>query len=266
MTDPEPAPEFRGYWAVEPRNEEDGTPDIYFKVVAGGCPADLLTLKGDIERTLSSALSIYNRAVDRPKLNEAAAKLTKLAQLGLVGPKPATPEAAAALQMFKLDVVNREAGRIKNDYMLLLGRWALGFGVACAIAFFVFDHWPNLPPPQIYRYRNVFLVLGGCMAGAWASFASRKVSLSFDDLAALEDDKLEPPLRLAFAGVLTTVLILVFCTGFANVVIGSFNGSRVLSSGSVAVLIGALAGLAEKALPAAIMQRATAFISASDGK
>ncbi len=266
MTAVPPDPPGRGYWAVEPRMEEGGLPDIYFKVITPGCPAEMLALKGDIERTLSSLQAIYARAVDRSKLEEGTAKLIKLAQLGLVGPAAATPEAVAALTMFKHDMVSREAGRIKNDYMLRLGRWALAFASICAIAFFVFDRWQFLPPTQLYRYRNVFLVLTGCMAGAWASFASRKVALAFDDLAVLEDDKLEPPLRLIFAGVLTVILVLVFCTGFAKVVIGGFDVSRVLSSGSVAILIGALAGLGEKALPAAMMQRATTFISHDDGK
>jgi hypothetical protein len=266
MTIAQPEASGRGYWAVEPRTEEGGIPDIHFKLITPGCPAEMLGLKADIERALSSIQAIYSRPLDRPKLEEGVAKLTKLAQLGLVSTAPATPEAIAALTMFKYDIVSREAGRIKNDYMILLGRWALAFSTICAVTFFAFDKWPCLPPEQIYRYRNVLLVLTGCMAGAWASFASRKVALTFDDLAALEDDKLEPPLRLVFAGVLTVFLILVFCTGFARVVIGGFDVSNVLTSGSVALLIGALAGLAEKALPAAMMQRATAFIARDGAK
>ncbi len=262
-----PPPEDRGYWAVEPRFEADGdTPDIYFKVIKPGCPADMLTLKGDIENSLSIVLSIYSPESHSSKRNEAVAKLIKLAQLGLVGPSPATSEAASALIAFKRDVAGREAGRIKNDYMIQLGAWALGFGLACVIAFFVCDHFRTLPPEQIYRYRNVFLVLVGCMAGAWASFASRKVILAFEDLAALEDDKMEPPLRLLFTAVLTVILSLVFCTGFANVVIGGFTASKLMTSGSVALLVGALAGLGEKALPAAMMQRANSFVAAEEKK
>lgn len=260
-----PTAEDRGYWAVEPRTEADGdTPDIFFKLIKPGCPADMLTLKGDIERALSVILSIYAREAERSKRNEAVAKLTKLAQLGLVGTSPATSEATAALSAFKHDVIGREAGRIKNDYMLQLGGWAVAFGAVCVVAYFVCDQFRWLPPEQIYRYRNVFLVLTGCMAGAWASFASRKVALGFEDLAALEDDKLEPPLRLLFAAVLTVILSLVFCTGFANVVVGGFTASKLITSGSVALLVGALAGLGEKALPAAMMQRATSFVAAKE--
>jgi hypothetical protein len=256
----------RGYWAVEPRTEADGRPDIFFKIVKPGSPAEQQSLKGDIERALSICHSIYASPDSTAKRDEAAAKLLKLAQVGLVGTDPATAEAAAALLVFKADIVNREAGRVKNDYMVKLGGWALAFGVVCAILFYIFDRWPWVPAPQLYQYRNFLLILCGCMAGAWASFASRKVILSFEDLAALEEDRLEPPIRLLFAAVLTTILALIFVTGFGNVVVGGFDASDVLRSGSIATLTGALAGLAEKALPAAMMQRASSFLSGSQNR
>lgn len=251
----------RGFWAVEPRQEADGTPDIYFKLIKSGCPADMLDFKGGIERALSIVLSIYARSDHPAKRDECVAKLLKLAQLGLVGPSQATQEANAALSVFKQDIVNRESGRIKNDYMLKLGKAALFAAAAFFVVYIIVDNLIFVPIKHVYEYRNILLVFAGCMAGSWASFASRKVVLSFEDLAALEEDKLEPPLRLAFSGILTAILCLVFITGFANVVIGGFRASSLLTSGSVAALIGALAGLAEKALPAAMMQRATTLIS-----
>jgi hypothetical protein len=66
----------------------------------------------------------------------------------------------------------------------------------------------------------------------------------------------DPPLRLVFSGLLTFILGLVFATGFANLVVGQFEGAKILADGSVALLMGALSGMAEKALPAAVMQRA----------
>ncbi len=103
------------------------------------------------------------------------------------------------------------------------------------------------------------------MAGAWASFASRKVKLGFSDLAALEEDRIEPGLRLLFAGVLTIILALIFTPGVADIHVGDFRASSILGSGSVALLIGSFAGLAEKALPSAVMARANSVITATDG-
>jgi hypothetical protein len=55
---------------------------------------------------------------------------------------------------------------------------------------------------------------------------------------------------------LTFILGLIFLTGFANVVVGAFEGAKFIHDGAVALLIGALSGIAEKALPVAILQRA----------
>jgi hypothetical protein len=252
----------RGFWAVEPRTGEDDRPDIYFKVIKPGSPADQLTLKGEVEQALTAVLTIYAGAADISKRDEAIGRLLKIAQLGLVGSTPGTAEAAAALKLFKGDLVNREAARIKNNYMLKLGLWAAGFAAIGWLAFVLSDLRPQLFLEQIVRYRNAFLAVTGAMIGGWASFATRKVVLSFEDLAALEDDLVEPPLRLIFTAILTTVLFLVFSTGFANVSVGDFTSSNVLGSGSVATLTGLLAGLSEKILPAAILKRASALISA----
>lgn len=101
------------------------------------------------------------------------------------------------------------------------------------------------------------------MAGGWASFASRKVTLTFADLVALEEDRIEPQLRLVFTGTLTVILALVFTTGVADVEVGSFRASALLGSGTVALLLGVFAGLAEKALPSTVMSRATSVITSA---
>jgi hypothetical protein len=167
-----------------------------------------------------------------------------------------------ALRALEADIIEREAGPIKNQYMRTLGIWASAFGGAGLVAYLVCDHYPTVPFDEFYRYRTVFLVWAGSMAGAWASFASRKVTLTFADLVAIEEDRIEPDLRLIFTGVLTTILALVFATGVADVEVGSFKASGLMHSGSVAILLGAFAGLAEKALPSAVMSRASSVVSA----
>jgi hypothetical protein len=243
-----------GYWAVSERTGQDQQKDIFFKVLAPGCPSEQQTLKNRIERTLSSFRTIY--ATNEPKFNEAFAKLLSLSQVGLVGPKASVAVADAALDSLQSEIVDREAGRVKNDYMVKLGSWALIFGSVAVTLYFVLDIYGSCFPKQFYHYRTFFLLWTGCMIGAWCSFASRKVALAFFDLGQLEEDRIDPPLRLIFAGLLTSILGLVFVTGFANLVIGTFEASKMLTNGSVALLLGALSGMAEKALPAAVMQRA----------
>jgi hypothetical protein len=145
--------------------------------------------------------------------------------------------------------------------MRKLGCWSGIFGISALALYFLYDSFSALPFKQIYSHRNFFLTWSGCMAGAWASFASRKVTLVVGDLVALEEDRIEPQLRLLFAGVLTMILGLIFSTGVADINVGSFQTSNILKSGSIAFLIGAFAGLAEKALPSAVMARATTVIN-----
>lgn len=247
------------------RGGESEFDDIDFRVSRPGAPAEQLNFKNDVDRTLSVLRAVYAKRTDRclAGYKWAYERLLPIAQLGLVGSTPSTAIAASALTMLQAELVDREAGRIKNSYMIELGRWALIFAGVAIAAYFFLEQFPDVLNEVFYRYRNVFLVWAGCMAGAWASFASRKVVLVFTDLGALEEDRVEPPLRLVFVGVLTTILALIFVTGFANVIVGGFSAANVLLTGSVATLVGAFAGLAEKALPAAMMQRAQTFISSN---
>ena len=97
------------------------------------------------------------------------------------------------------------------------------------------------------------------MMGTWASFAARKVTLTFDDLAELEQDRLSPAMRLIFTGVLTFIFALTFLTGMVQIEIGGFRTSDLMRDGVVAMLAGAFFGLLEQSLPAAIMERARTF-------
>jgi hypothetical protein len=243
------------YWAVEPRTGDDNQPDIFFRVLKAGCPAEQQQLKNEIERTLSALRIIYAEGTSG-KFNEAFAKLLSLAQVGLVGQKPATSVAEAALDSLKSEIVDREAGRVKNDYMIKLGKWALAFCLIGLILYLLAGIDSGTIPAQVRSYRNFLLLWSGSMIGVWCSFASRKVIMSFFDLARIEEDRVDPPLRLIFTGLLTSILGLIFVTGFANIVVGTFEGAKFLNDGSIALLTGALSGLAEKALPGAIMQRA----------
>lgn len=259
---PEPLEPAGGYWRVEPRDAEDGTPDINFRVVHPGAPRDQRELKNEAERALRIIKAIYGSADDRPKLNEAVAKLVALCQVGMVGPSASPAVAGDALRALEADIVEREAGPIKNHYMRKLGGWASLFGGAGLAAYLFCHHLPWIPLEEFVRYRTIFLIWTGAMAGTWVSFATRKVTLTFADLVALEEDRVEPQLRLIFTGVLTVILALIFVTGMADVRVGTFAASSLVRSGTVALLLGAFAGLAEKALPSAVLSRASSVVSA----
>jgi hypothetical protein len=232
-------------------------------VLQSGAPEDQRTLKGEAERALTIVKALYRKPDDSSKLNEAVAKLVSLSQVGLVGANASPAVALDALRALEADIVEREAGPLKNQYMRKLGVWALVFGSASLAGYLLCEHFPTIPFDEFHRFRKVFLVWTGSMAGAWASFASRKVVLAFADLVALEEDRIEPQLRLLFTGTLTMILALVFATGVADIEVGAFKASMLVQSGTVALMLGAFAGLAEKALPSAVMSRATSIITAA---
>ena len=226
------------------------------------------------------------------RFNEAYEQLFSLTALALgTDDPPGTASgklsvAKGALEALRADVRRREAGPIKNSYMKKLGYPALVAATAFLLLFLLYEKSPGffaaacgprswypdllcparpgagitaLFPSEVYQYRHLFVLLAGCMMGTWASFAARKVTLTFDDLAELEQDRLSPAMRLIFTGVLTFIFALTFLTGMVQIEIGGFRTSDLARDGVVAMLAGAFFGLLEQSLPAAIMERARTF-------
>lgn len=244
------------YWYVVERVADDGSVDIDFQVADPNSPPAQRALKNEVERALSTINALYAAPKDHRKRAEAFTKLLSLSRVGLAGPRASPEIATDALRSLEADITNREAGPVKNAYMRKLGLWAASLGCIALASYFFCDLFPEIPFSQVERYKNFFVLWAGCMLGTWASFASRRVTLEFHDLVALEEDRVEPGLRLLFAGALTVVLGLVFTSGMADVEIGNFSASALMTSGSIAFLAGAFAGISEKALPSAILTRA----------
>jgi hypothetical protein len=98
-----------GFWGVEPREAEDGTPDINFRVFQPNAPRDQRDLKNEVERALTTVKSLYGKSDEQRKLREA-------------------------LRAFEADIVEREAATIKNQYMRKLGIWSCFFAGVGMIA------------------------------------------------------------------------------------------------------------------------------------
>jgi hypothetical protein len=193
-------------------------------------------------------------------LDEYVRKLAGIGRLGLEGPH--VQLANLALDGLKSEFVTAEAGRIKNTYIVGLG---LAAGVA-ALVFLViyvgiqlnvitFDFW--------VLHKAFLLAAMGAALGTWLSFSIRRVTLSFNDLAMLEEDLLDPSIRVAFVVSLTLIACLLFWTGATNIEIGNLKTSHF--AGATAFLVGAFAGLSERALATAISGRAAAFIKGLGG-
>jgi hypothetical protein len=195
---------------------------------------------------------------------EYMGKLVEIGKFGLQSPHVELGN--LALNGFRADFVAQEAGRIKNAYLRSLGLIA---GIA-SLLIFIFYAWATADPKDTSGFWHthwVFLIAAaGAAIGTWLSFSIRRVSLSFDDLGILEEDRLDPSIRVIFVVTLTVVICLLFWTGAVNLEIGNLKTSGLadpsskLPLGAISLLVGIFCGIAERALATAISGRAAAFV------
>jgi hypothetical protein len=258
------------------KNKGFGWQEIVFELTRYVIPVPptQTKLRADIETTLSTLKAIFPdkneeirpKRMTVPQQRYAAyqAELLGIAQTGLE--TPADPQSARQwLESLQADIVLREGPRIKNSYMTMLGVAAAILATALAIVYFVLRNNPHLSN-LLHAYRNLFVLLIGTAIGTWLSFGLRRLRITFKDLAALEDDMMEPAMRLVFTGLIVITIAFIFATGMVNVSVGGLNSAQLLTNGSSALLIGLLLGVSEQALPNALTRRASQFVSEVGGR
>lgn len=196
-------------------------------------------------------------------------KLGGIARLGLEG--PFTPLAAVALAELRNEFVAQQAGRIKNAYVRKLGYVAAAAAAVLLVVYVLILIRHNVTKQAStewwYFHSKFLLAAVGAAAGAWSSFLIRRVQLTFANLAAVEEDLLDPAARIIFVIGLSLAACLLFWTGVMNIEIGSLktNATEFERNGSIALLIGIFCGLSERALATAISGRAAAFVRGIGG-
>jgi len=254
---------------------EEGTcwQEIIFCPI-GPPPPDQFKLRADIGTTLMTLRAIFpdKNEGTRPKTMTAIQrryaayqdKLLGIAQIGLQ--TPADPNSARQwLEELRADILLREGPRVKNGYMMRLGRAAAALAAVSAVVYLVLRDNPQVSH-LLYAYRNLFVLLTGTMIGTWLSFGLRRPKIVFKDLSALEGDMMEPAVRLIFTGLIAITIAFVFATGMVNVNIGGLNSANLLFNGRSALLIGMLLGVSELALPGVLTRRASQFVSEVGGR
>jgi hypothetical protein len=196
------------------------------------------------------------------RLDDYLFALLGLAQVGLMNKHPTqTPFAELALKGLQQEFVDREAGYVKNSYLVRLGTWSFLVFASGFLLFYLVEFTAmNI---TLERFRGFFLLASGAALGTWLSFSLRRVNLKFDDLAALEDDRLNPGIRVLFVVSLTIVVGLLFWAQAIMISIGNFS-SNFHYSGVNAMLIGVLCGIAERGLATAVTKRAQEFAASID--
>jgi hypothetical protein len=236
--------------------DKDNPKDIYFEVQAKEIPPEQLELRDQV----GSALSILRIIIsDKDRFEEYFRELLSLAQAGLVG-ETANPDLAVrALREFKLGVTSREAGRIKNQYMKTLGfRAAILVTVLIVALATVFFFLKQASPFLL----NLIRFEIGTMIGVWLSFGTRKPVLNFEDLHVLEEDRMEPLVRLVFAGLLALIVALAFHLKVVTLTLGTLTTDQLDSQPWAAFFFGLLSGVGEKALSTNVTRQASTLLKA----
>jgi hypothetical protein len=220
-----------------------------------------------VERSLRARLGYPNKSAQRQAQILKEEFLENLHRIAVIGLEYEFTELAQlALAELRNDFFVLEAGRIKNSYVRWLGAWA-GAAALVLVAAYVAINSSFFDWKWGHDHRNFLLAGCGAAAGTWASFSIRQVQFSFDDLVMMEENSLDPPVRVLFVFVLTMAACLLFWNSAINIEIGGLKTSPDVfrGSGSVALLIGLFAGLSERALATAISGRAAALFKGIGG-
>ena len=170
--------------------------------------------------------------------------------------------ATLALSGFRDEFVALEADAVKNKYMRILGHRALGCAAIGGALW-----WLTSRPYFAKEYADLgsfFLLAVGASCGTWLSFAIRRVQLSFFDLALLEEDRMAPLARIIFVIGLTWIIGAFLSLNIISIEIG--EAKFALASGTImTLLIGALCGIAERALAGVVSKRTEDFTNRLGG-
>ncbi|MBN8890809.1 MAG: hypothetical protein BGP12_15710 [Rhodospirillales bacterium 70-18] len=259
-------------FVVETQNDGEGRAvDIMIDIGAAELAQDKVQLYQAIDQALTvikvafagDGMSAAREAQQRVKLDEYVRKLAGIASVGLEL-KNQTAFGQMALTSLTSQIAAREAAVVKNAYVKRLGLHSLVWAVAMWLVF-VLMRQHGQPVLEEFPFPAFVLMAAGAAVGTWLSFALRRMTLGFADLASPEEDQLSPGLRIIFVMALTMVVGLLFYTGAVGIEMGTFKTGFPLGEGKevgygVAALIGALCGIAERGLATAVSSSAGQFI------
>jgi hypothetical protein len=266
-------------WLPDPNKPSDkgiSWREIIFDVTGDlvPVPPEQLRLQADVDTTLTTLRTIFPDAetdekpkhptINQRRFESYQTKLLGIARTGLQ--TPADPESARQwLEALQAEILAREGPRVKNGYMKTLGLAAAIFAVIAAGLYLVLRNNPQLSH-LLYIYRNLFILWAGTMIGTWLSFGLRRPKIMFKDLGILEEDMVEPAIRLIFTGLIAITIAFIFICGMVSINVGDLKSADLFGHGSTALLIGILLGVSEQALPGVLTRRASQFVSEIGGK
>jgi uncharacterized membrane protein YjjP (DUF1212 family) len=97
------------------------------------------------------------------------------------------------------------------------------------------------------------------LVGVWLSFGARKTVLTFEELTTIEEDRLEPVIRLIFVGVMALMFSLLFYKEAVVLEIGKISTKSISTDSFIAIIFGVFLGLSEKLIGQKLTKKATSL-------
>ncbi|XZF14853.1 hypothetical protein ACTHGU_01845 [Chitinophagaceae bacterium MMS25-I14] len=216
----------------------------------------------EIEKTLVVVRKLFEKSPI--ELQQYFAQLLTLAQAGLV-PENAQPAISLnALQQLKSEIVDIKSGEVKNSYFKNLGVQALWLGIPPLCIAFILKGLNYFIPNQdslsnLGIFANFIFVWCSSLLGIWISFGARKTILSFEELITIEEDRLEPKMRMLFSGSIALIFSLLFYKQAITINFGTVSSTSISNDAFVAMIFGVLLGLSEQILGKKITKKAASL-------
>lgn len=180
-------------------------------------------------------------------------RLKLAAQTGCVYNPVVPAQAQEALIEIRDDIVARKGRPAKYRYLTRVAFWAAAFIAVALLAMNGLRELPQVTLPP-FAVGVAWAVCGGVI-GAWISLAATRRQISFDEMPQYLDFKFEPFIRLLFVAALAFALALLLHLKVVTIIITSQNLAEFTTKPSVALLLGLVAGIGEKAVTVQVVDR-----------
>lgn len=239
--------------STNPDEEFDIKCELHPQLAKSPIPKKQGDLYLEMESTNNIIKSLHKTQIEVKK--KYFDKLLSLTQVGLVGETAQPDIALISLEKLKEEIILIEGKRIKNDYMIALGKIVLVFVVILGtFCFFLNKNKQN----EISMYIFCFI---GALVGTWISFGARKLIITFEQLSLLEEDMMTPIVRLIYIGTCSMIFMLFLNTNIINLSIGSISTSMIKHNYELQLSIGVLCGLIESKIGVNIYKKAVQIMS-----
>lgn len=282
-------PDSRNNPKAQPAPAKDGKdahcphPGVYAVSPAqgGGClrmtiesktsspPEDQVVLRTKILQALQVLLNLNE--MKNSHAEAYAEELRNIALIGLTGTVAQTETASQQLEEFKRSIVDTDGQTVKNRQATLVFQMALFYSaISLCLYYLIKTTYPaeglgkllfqaGLSEGDVILLRSFTFLWGGAMLGTWISFVWRSPKISFNDLSRVRPGYVNAQIRLTFAGMQTLVVGMLMHLQVIAFKLGLLDTSEIGTRSLVAMVVGALCGYSEQALPLIIAGKAKAL-------